>query len=299
MLHDPFLRVGSVDVDAAVLGIGRMRWKSAEPDWDADKALMFMQEHGYDVLPIEKSKDDPILNYFVLSNASEKRAEKKEILYEDLISAKTPAIDLIEKFACKDRKFFFLTYENQIGGLITSSDLNTHQMKLAIFALVAELETRLGRFVSKYISNEEIENFLRKKVTERYIDGELSGINRDVVEFLQSKNISDVEIEIFFSKKEKPIAIYEKDKLKGVERDIIEYVYLRDLISFVAEKELFKKLGYISKTNFKNLNTLNDLRNDVAHPVNSLVTEDKPVSKLWERIGIMQDALFRLRQHQG
>ncbi len=297
MSRDPFLKVGSVEVDAFVLGIGRMRWKSAKPDWSEEIAFKFMHEHEFDVLPIE-SKDQPISQYFLRTPLAES-CLRKEITEEDILPAEIHAIELIGEFSIKSRKFFFLTINNKIEGLITISELNSHQMKLAIFALISELEIRLSRHLNNNVEVEEIEKLLEGSVIESYEDGELSEIDTIVIECLKSNGKSEEEIEMFFGKKEKPIDTYKRDRSEGIDRNIIEYVYFKDLLNLVKKKELFKPLGYKNKKEFEKLNPLNSLRNDVAHPVKSLVTEDKPVSKLWKRIEIMKDALLRLQQHQG
>ena len=257
MLHDPFLKVGLVDVDAFVLGIGRMRWKSAKPHWNENKAFNVMQEYEFDVLPIE-SKDQPIVEYF-MRNSSTKSCERVEITDKDLLPAEIHAIDLIEKFASKDRKFFFLTSGNEIEGLITISELNTPHMKLAICALIAELETSLGQFIKdNNISDEVIKKYLKKGTKE-----------------------------------------YNKDKSGNIERHIIEYVNFVDLFDVLESKQLFIKLGYQKIEKFKDLKVaLNDLRTHVAHPVKSLVAKEKPVSKLWEKIVLTRDLLSRLQEHQ-
>ena len=154
MFNNLFLKAGSVDVDAAVLGIGRERWVSAKLEENEVDVLNRMKDNRFDILPIENNKDAPIYSYYYFESTAE-TIEEKQIVYEDLISANTPAIDIIEKFVRKNRSFFFLTHENQIAGLITFSELNNHQMKLAIFALICELETLLGRFISKNIADSQ------------------------------------------------------------------------------------------------------------------------------------------------
>jgi hypothetical protein len=197
--------------------------------------------------------------YYFESTASEDTIKKKQIVYEDLISANTSAIDIIEKFVKKNRNFFFfLTYENQIAGLITFSELNNHQMKLAIFALICELETLLGRFISKNIADSQIKKYLKKDSLDSYENDKLDPLKND--------------------------------------RNVIEYFYLVDLLKIIGKEGLFNNLGYSSKTQFDRLDTLNELRKSVAHPIKSLVSKDNPVGKLWERIELTNDALFRLRQ---
>ena len=86
-------------------------------------------------------------------------------------------------------------------------------MKLAIFALICELETLLGRFISKNIADSQ--------AIKKYL-------------------------------KEESLASYESDKVDPLknDRNLIEYFYLVDLLNIIGKEGLFKNLGYSSKTKF-------------------------------------------------
>jgi hypothetical protein len=64
MFNNPFLKAGSVDVDAAVLGIGRERWISAKLEENEVDVFKRMRHNRFDILPIEDSKDTPIYSYY-------------------------------------------------------------------------------------------------------------------------------------------------------------------------------------------------------------------------------------------
>jgi len=91
---------------------------------------------------------------------------------------------------------------------------------------------------------------------------------------------------------------YKEDLNNGYDSNITEYLYLTDLLTIIKKKELYKRIDYNSKTQFAKLNSLNELRNNVMHPIRSLINNNNPVKKLCSEIEMLNDALFRLRQNQ-
>ena len=79
----------------------------------------------------------------------------------------------------------------------------------------------------------------------------------------------------------------------------VEYLYLPDLINITtsARFKLYEKLGYNSKTSFKEnlpLGSLVPLRDKVAHPARSIVTDGSSVQDLWAKVDLIDEALFQL-----
>lgn len=258
-----FLRTGTVDVDAAVIGVGRTRWHSLpSEEASTEKAIQIMEAKHFDVLPIDGDDDSPIYEYFHTQHWGKwtgETVERSAITFKDVIPAQTSILDLIEKFVGNERLFFFLSYEYRIAGLVSVANLNSRQVKFYLFALLCELETRLGRLIHSDLSEEQVYSKLDE----------------------ETRNI------------------YKADRDKGFNNDAVQYLYLSSLIDIVRAEDLFKQMGYPSKKQFEKLNTLNELRNQVMHPVRSLVHNKESLKKLWERIEKLQDVLFRLRQLQG
>ncbi len=69
MIEDTFFfRTISVDVDAAMIGIGRSRWISIKPeDESVEKAIAIIKQGRFDVLPINPGDSYPIYHYFSTS----------------------------------------------------------------------------------------------------------------------------------------------------------------------------------------------------------------------------------------
>jgi hypothetical protein len=259
-----FLKSGHVDFNAAVIGIGRSRWEALTPDASLDHAIREMQKNRFDVIPIDDGHQTPIRECFYTKELNVWTPEtvvRGPITYHDVLPAQTPLYDLIQRFVHSNKLFFFLTYENRISGLVSLANLNSRPVQVWLFAMLCELETRLGRVIKA------------SQITEADILDE----------------ISDDEIKQRF----------QTDREKGLENDITEYMYLKDLLDIIRKKDLYRELRYETKTQFKALNRLNDMRNQVMHPVRSLIYNKQAIDKLWSRLELLQDALFRLRQIQG
>jgi len=258
-----FLRTGTIDVDAAVIGVSRARWGHLNSEEASiEKAIPLMEANRFDVLPIDNGSDDPIYEYFHTQHWGKWTNEtvvRSQITFRDVLPAQTSVLNLIEKFVMCDRLFFFLTYEHRIVGLVSAANLNSRQVNFYLFALLCELETRLSRLIKHHLDKTLILACLKEKAQEDY----------------------------------------QKDCEKGFENDAVQYLYLSSLLTLVHNQNLYKILGYSRKKQFKDMNSLNELRNQVMHPVRSLIHDKSSLSKLWERIEKLQDVLFRLRQVQG
>ncbi|KAM3095576.1 hypothetical protein ACKFKG_13260 [Phormidesmis sp. 146-35] len=259
-----FLRAGAVDVDAAVIGVGRARWSSLSPEDAAstEKAIQTMRTHCFDVLPIDEGIDKPIYDYFHTQDWgkwTDETVVRSQVNFKDVLPAQTSVLDLIKEFVNNDRLFFFLSHEHRIVGLVSVANLNSRQVKFYLFALLCELETRLGKLIR---------------------------INLDETKILAKLDES--------AKQD-----YQNDQDRGFDNDPIQYLYLSSLIDLARTERLFEQIGYPSKKQFEKLNTLNELRHQIMHPVRSLVHNKESLDKLWDRMEKLQDVLFRLRQLQG
>lgn len=259
---DLFLRTASINVDASVIGVGRSRWKAAKADTKIEAVVQVMCNNRFDVLPIDEAPDLPIYEYFHTKKWNQwdrNSIEKDRINYQDLIPATTGILELIDRFVRDKKLFYFLTYHSRIVGLVSVANLNSREVNFYLFAMVCEFETRLAKLV-------------RQSLTESDIKSELDEIS---------------------------LKAFEQDRKQGFENDIVQYLYLSSLLNIVRTLKLHESLGYTSKKQFEKLNSLVDFRNQVAHPVRSLVTDETSLKKLSERIDKLQDVLFRLRQLQG
>ena len=91
---------------------------------------------------------------------------------------------------------------------------------------------------------------------------------------------------------------YRADKAKGVDVPLVEYLHFSDLIKVIRIRGRFDDLGYQNGRKYKKeLGALVSLRDIVAHPTRSLITDLESCKKLWQRIDLVESVLFHLRWH--
>jgi len=264
-----FYRESVVDIDAAIIGVSRSEWKSVSASVSLDKARDKMRRHGIDVLPFtdEDHGDSRLSGYWQTTKWGDPESPllRKDVKYDDVIALGTHVKDLISRFVPDDRRFFFLSNQRGIVGIVTIADLNKRSVKVYIYSLLSDLEMRLA-------------DFILDCVTEKVL--------------LDTKYSSRGD-----SKEKTPQERYADDRLQGLDVRFVEYLYMRHLIKVVKDNNLHGKLGYSSKTVFDNeLGSLVELRNAVAHPARSLITKEESVARLWERLNRIEKAIFQLRR---
>lgn len=208
---------------------------------------------------------DAVKEYFQTETWNDFSAvSRRAISHRDIIPFHTHIRDVVKGLAMEDRLFYFLGHEHRVVGLLSIVNLNDRQVKVYLFSLLSELEVRLGEFISRHASESEMY---------RIIFGES-----------------------IKAKHRKTKKRYDEDRTKGFDTALVEYLYLMDLIDVVFERNLCTQLGYESKEAFQeSLKPLNDLRNTVAHPARSLITDIQTVENLWRDIDRIEELLFALR----
>lgn len=258
-----FQRESVLDINAAVVGVSRSKWKYlGEDEADENKAIVLMKENRFDILPI--MKEASIREYYQTNSWNNYTSvSRKHITHDDIIYFQTHIRDVIKGFANESRLFYFLGNEHRIVGLISVVNLNCRQIKIYLFSLLSELEIRLGNFIADNVTTDEL-----MKIT---FDSTIKDKHEDVK------------------------ARYTSDKTEGYDVPFVEYLYLSDLINVMIEKKLYSKLGY-SRTSFeKHFGSLNEFRHNIAHPARSIINRADSVSKLWNKINHIEGALFKLR----
>lgn len=257
-----YRRDNVVDVDAAVVGVSRLRWESLTPDAAADlnRAQQIMAERQFDLMPVDADSGE-IRAYVKTENWGDYSAAKlHEIASDDLLPQRTPLEEIVRAFAIHRRDFFFLTSYGRVTGLITIVNLNCRQVRVFLYGLLNELEVAFGRLVQSEIN--------RGALT---VDDVLSNVPPAVRE------------------------AFERNRDRGVDSEVVEYLYLPNLIKVIRKRGFYDALGYDSGGSFeKPFNRLVKLRNKVAHPVRSLVDAPDAAEKLWRDVSLIEQALSRL-----
>lgn len=265
-----YLDEGHIKITAASVGISARRWTAINSsDISGDNYKSLMKENRFDILPIllpdktpnEFFKTDKPNNYENISRFS--------ISYSDVLPLDTSIHDVIKGFVTDKRSFYFLTFHNRITGLITVGNLNCRQVQVYVFGLICELERKLSEFIDDILSQKQVTDFLVEK----------SATNDKLKEILKR---------------------YSELTESDLENRLLEHLYLIDFFSIIEHFELFNSLNY-SKKSWTDLTSINELRHLVCHPTRSLLDKDNDITRLWKRIGRIEDLTFRLnqwKQHQ-
>lgn len=250
-----FLRDAVVDVDAAVVGIGRTRWISAEEGEPVEISQARMKEGGFDVLPIA---GEPVRRYYLTEKWGDyARIEVQDIGYEDVIPLTTPIRLVIKGMADDRRSFYFLDSGARVVGLVTVANLNCRQVRTYLFSLIGELEMSMGDLLNRDHSEAELLKCdLDGRTKSRYLKDRKEGVDAPLTEYFYFRDF----IASFLGLK-----LY---RAMGYRRSDHFERHMKDL---------------------------NDLRNEVAHPTKSLVQEPSDVRDLWSRVQRIERALFYIR----
>ena len=265
-----YLDEGQVRITAASVGISKQRWISVkEEEINSNKHIELMRENRFDHLPIEPTKGI-ITEFFKTREPNNfKNIEKLSISFDDVIPLDTNIKDVIERFAINNRTFYFLTFHKKITGLITLGNLNCKQVQIYIFSLICELERELGDFLNSCLTNEQIKSWIESKINveEPYDKFKL------ILENFKELTESDLE------------------------NQLTEHLFLVDFFNIITERGLFEMLNF-SKSKWKDLSSINELRKRIAHPTRSLLDKENDIYKLKERLNKIEDLIFRLVTHR-
>jgi hypothetical protein len=253
-LEDPFR---NLKVNAAMVGISDQSWEYVVESEVGDEVGIRsrMRAKRYDVMPIVSS--DETREYFVTATWNDySTIVRKTIIAEDLIPYDTDLRELIKRFATDNRHFYFLSGPKPVVGLVSVVNLNCRKVKVFLYNLIAELEIILSGLIPRSLSDTDL-----LAMTEK----------RTVAESLK---------------------YYEDAKRKGVDAPFAEYLTLSTMINLGIALGLHEGVGY-SRTHFEKLGRLLSLRNAVAHPARSLITNPSSCVKLWEKLQLIEEFLTK------
>jgi hypothetical protein len=260
-----FLREQVIHVDAAVVGVSRARWCCAGSASTNNEALEVMRAARYDVLPIDDRNSKPVTEYFGTEGWNDfSTVRRRPITHRDVIAIDTNIGDVIRRFAFepdsegKPRRFFFLSHETRISGLITIANINCRAARAYFFELFNELETFIGNCITSEVPEDKI----------RSAEELAAGIKR-----------------------------YDKDQDNAVETSLFEHVYLLQLIRAFLRFGLGDRLlGVDTAARLEELKVrVRDLRNRACHPVKTILTNADGIEALGEELDLVEEIIFKLR----
>ena len=248
-----FTRPISTDISVATIGINKDDWYCHKPGMTRDEVKATMIKKGFDVVPIV-DKNGNFRQYYTLDKSNDNKPVHKYIQQADRLYYLTHVRDAVWKMNNEKKAHYFLSngkIENDIVGLLSLSNFICREFYVYVFALMSYIERE---FASLIDSDSESGFIILKKLSH----------NDDLKE--QLKIIEER---------------WTEDKLKGNENDYKEYLYLHHLIGLVKAEEKYKRLDYKNEQDFETgTSKLKDIRNNIAHPVKSLVRTLDDLSNL-------------------
>lgn len=251
-------------ITAVDAGVRRERWESIDAsNASEDVALEKMTRRRFDVLPIVTGST--VEAYWQTEKWNDfSSITRKPITDADLISHDTHIRDLIRLLSESSRLFYFLSHDRDIVGLVSVVNLNRRPVKVWLFSLLSEIETRLAQFISSHINDDTLYGTTLGCTTER--------------------KYAQVKLRLW------------EDQDSGLDLPLVEYLYFSDLVNAALDKQLYTTLGYTRKYFERSFGSMVHMRDQVAHPVRSIIRDAHAVGKLWRRIQRIEEALARLRE---
>lgn len=259
MNSNKFTEDVEISITAANIGISSEDWDAADDSLAEPDVLDFMTRRNYDILPFV-GKDGKVLDsYYLLKNNVLSVCKIEE---NDKIYYLTRLEDLLQIMLNRKQEYFFLSNYTEIVGLVSNVNLNSKNVYTFFYAKISTIEIRLGEFIQKFISENDIRAFLQGK---------------------GSGNAEDV------------ISRFEKDQSNDVANHIVQYLYLTQFEALIKAFRLYGVLGYSNKKTFsKDIGEVNKLRNWIAHPVNKT---DTGLSKRLQKVNCTADRILE-KLHQ-
>ena len=257
-----FTRPINIDITAATIGINKDNWYCHEPGMMRQKVIETMLIQKYDVVPII-NKQGFFDTYFTLDKIDNTKLNINKIESDDRIYYLTHIRDVVWRMNTAKKTHFFLSNgrdKNDIVGLLSLSNFNCREFYVFLFSIISYIE----REFAALIESDKTKGFeiLEKKSHTNELKSQLKTIRER----------------------------FSKDEKKENENDYKEYLYLHHLIWLIMAEEKYKKLSYSNIQDFENgTGILRVLRNNIAHPVKSLVIDltdlnnlDIGMNKLYE-----------------
>ncbi len=220
---------------------------------DPFEILKKMDEKNYDILPIKDGNE--FIRYIERNLLVEKKEilpASKEIIPEQVVNIDEQLIKIIDLFCSS--KFFFVKNANNLMGIITYADLNKIPVRILLFIQISKLENLLLQLIKDFYLGYSWMHVLtcsrRKKITNLY----------------KEKRKSNIDISL--------------DHCLSL-GDMLEIIECDNILS--------SHLGYSSKSCCKKeISGLENLRNDVMHPSNSIINTYDGVKRLSKRLNKLQ-----------
>jgi hypothetical protein len=239
-----FNRPITLDITVASIGINKEEWYCYKPGMTREEVRNEMSLKKYDIVPIIY-KNGILKSYFTLDQNDNTKLVVNTIQSQDRLYYLTHVRDAIWKMNKEKKTHFFLSNnhdKNDIVGLLSISNYNCRKFYVYLFSIISYIE----REFAALISSDKITGFsiLRKLSLTKDL--------RNQLKFVRERFVQDLK--------------------NDTNNDYKEYLYLHHLIWLVKEEKKYKELNYNNVKEFESrTGKLRELRNNIAHPVKSVV----------------------------
>ncbi len=162
-----------------------------------------------------------------------------EITPELIISSHLPIYELIDFFNKND--FYFVTHNKGIEGIVHFSDLQKQEVRILFYTMLS---------------------FIEMQFRELY-----SGEERKVEKSLSKNRLDELNKQL------------EKDRKNNQNLALLDYLLFSDFLKVLCKDKCRLQKIKFSKKKFKKFNSLNSLRNWVAHPSKENLSMNKSIKE--------------------
>ncbi len=261
---DFFTRQINIDITAATIGINKDDWYCYKPDMLQNDILNTMKTKKFDIVPIQ-NKSNIVKTFYTIESS---QLKTNSISEDDKIYYLTHVLDVVWKMNKLQKTHFFLSNgrdENDIVGLLSLSNFNCREFYIFLFNIISYIEREFATLIKS--DQKEAFKILEKCAQNDELKGQLNLIKDR----------------------------FNLDVKNDNENDYKEYLYLSQIIQLIKEEKKYLDLGYSKENDFESgTGQLKSLRNNIAHPVKSLVRNLSDLSLLQKSMEKLFDFKERL-----
>lgn len=226
----------SFELTAAQIGISKWDWVSITKR-NSEQAKFQMNKNKFDILPIEMNGG--FKSYYKAKQfGNYSSIEECLILETDKIYFRTGFIDVVKKMIRSSQEYFFLTDSENILGLISLNNLNSLVVYNFLYQVISGLEKNVSEFLKSTTTESEIIEILLNTS-----DKQAKSTAEIYLKSIENNTNNSIYEQLYFSTFSCILKNLES-KLKGNHRELLQY-----------------------RKNFSSENIYGKLRNSVAHPI--------------------------------
>lgn len=227
-----------------------------------ENAIDIMRKNRFDCLPVKYSDALEITDYYYTLERNKwtpATVVRRTVCENDTIDEGADLEEVIDYFCGNEDRYVWLTKNGKVVKLVNLANINSRPIRIWLYSMFCEFEELLSRFVHR--------------------------------------NVRDAMMYKAFDEEQR--LHYQRDSEKGIENYVAEYLNFSQLLNIIRVNDLHKEAGYETKTQFRKLFMLNDFRNQIMHPVRSMISEDKNICYLNKKIKLLRESIELMHDKVG